>query len=145
MKIAGVDLGAYKAMETGEEKEPKEPSRGTLSTFIIYSVLAAIVFIARMFSWWAGIALFILFVLYVLNWLVASGFVFLIEIGVLFLVFRMVKKRGINLERVGELKPHSTGLTHINLVIILLDIYLILVTVSLGYFTIFGSSSTLLK
>src|SRR5258708_7495014 len=91
-------------MESDEENNQKEPS-GVLSTVLIRSVFALIVFTVVNLNWWLGLVLYVLFAFEILVWLIATGFVYLLEIILLVLSFLTVRKRGINLDRIDELRP----------------------------------------
>ncbi|HMO79310.1 MAG TPA: hypothetical protein PKD24_00830 [Pyrinomonadaceae bacterium] len=105
---------------------------------LLYSIFAAAIFVTTLFSWWLGFILFLVFVFLISTRLLISGFVVFVMAAVSLMLFSWVRKRGVNLNRLDEMTESITSLTKLNLLIVLLEIYLISITVLLAGVLLFG-------
>lgn len=130
--------GGSSSEKANDDKDLIDTLRPYLVTALIYSVAAAVIYVAGHFLWWLGFVLFIIFALFTLQGLLFVGFVAFLEIWVSFISFAFIRKRGMNLNRVDELKQPIGFLLKINLLIGIFELYFNALTFFLGGYFLFG-------
>ncbi|CAN5437576.1 hypothetical protein BH10ACI2_BH10ACI2_01730 [soil metagenome] len=124
--------------ETVEGEKDSLLLKDHLISALYYSIFAIAVYFAGRFSWWFGFVLFVVFIFYILTHVILHGFVIFIQVFVAFLMAKVIRTRGMKLDRVDELKQPLGALLKTNVLSAVLSIYVILLTVALAGFFSFG-------
>ncbi|MGB7208864.1 MAG: hypothetical protein WBD27_09420 [Pyrinomonadaceae bacterium] len=103
---------------------------------LIYSAIALVIGIIAGYFWWAGIMLFVLFILYSLLELLLNGFIVGLVVLTLYVALKYAQKMGFKLKNFDRAKAKFMKVAGLPSALFVVNIILILVLISLGYFAV---------
>ncbi len=124
------------SLESVTDKNGKESGNAVYAvrSILIYLVIGLVIALIASYFWWAGLILFVLFTFYSLFELLLNGFIVGLVILILYVALKYIQRMGFGLKNFDRAKAEFTKAAQLSSGLFAVNLILILVLMSLGYY-----------